>query len=111
MASVKPNYNKNGEIISYRFRACLGRDDATGKQIFSTKTVPAPEGLPPAKAMKKMETDAAVWEEEIRKGYAPAKVVTFKRFIDETFLPVHVIGGGHSPSTVSFYKIICIIPI
>jgi hypothetical protein len=27
MASVTTNYNKFGEIISYRFRACLGRDD------------------------------------------------------------------------------------
>lgn len=107
MASVKPNYNKAGEIISYRFRACIGRDEITGKQEFATKTVDAPVGLTPAKALKRMQTEADLWEEEVKKGNAPAKNRTFKRFIDEDFIPVHVCGGKHSPSTVKFYKDIC----
>ena len=108
MASVKPNYNKKtGEIISYRFRACLGRDDFTGKQEFTTKTVPAPVGLTPAKALKQMQTEADVWENEIRKGNAPAKRDSFRFFIEEQFIPVHVCNGKHSPATVKFYKDIC----
>ena len=107
MASVKPNYNKSGEIISYRFRACIGRDETTGKQLFATKTVNAPADLTPGKALKKMQTEADLWEEEVKKGNAPAKNQTFKRFIDEDFIPVHVCGGKHSPSTVKFYKDIC----
>ena len=38
MASVKVNYGKNGEIISYRLRADLGRDP-NGKQVIQTKTI------------------------------------------------------------------------
>lgn len=107
MASVKPNYNKAGEIISYRFRACLGRDDYTGKQEFTTKTVPAPLNLTPAKALKKMQVLADLWEEEVKKGNAPAQRLSFKYFIEQEFLPVHVCNGKHSPSTVKFYKDIC----
>lgn len=106
MASVKPNYNKSGNIISYRFRACVGRNEK-GKQIFSTKTVEPPADLTPAKALKKMQTEADLWEEQLKKGYVPIKRLTFKRFIDEQFIPVHVCNGKHSASTVFFYKNIC----
>ena len=106
MASVKPNYNKAGEIISYRFRACIGRDEL-GKQQFATKTVDVPVGLTPAKALKRMQTEADLWESEVKKGNAPVKKQSFKHFIEEEFIPVHVCGGKHSPSTVFFYKDIC----
>jgi len=107
MANVKPNYNKAGQIISYRFRACIGRDDLTGKQEFASKTVPAPVGLTPAKALKKMQIEADLWEEEVKKGNAPVQRFTFKYFIEEQFIPVFVSNGKHSPSTVKFYKDIC----
>ena len=100
MASVKQNLNKNGEIISYRFRACIGRDEK-GKQIFSTKTVEPPADLTPAKALKKMQIEADTWEEALKKGYAPVKKLTFQRFINEHFIPVHVCNGKHSPSTIT----------
>lgn len=106
MASVKPNYNKSGEIISYRFRACVGRDEL-GKQEFVTKTVNAPVGLTPGKALKQMQTEADVWEREVKKGNVPDQRFTFKRFIEEQFLPVFVCNGKHSPSTIKFYKDIC----
>ena len=38
MASITPYKNKDGVIVSYRFRACVGRDEL-GKQQFATKTV------------------------------------------------------------------------
>ena len=107
MANVKANYNKNGEIISYRFRACIGRDELTGKQEFASKTVPAPVGLTPAKALKKMQTEADNWEESVKKGNSPVQRFTFKYFIEEQFIPVFVCNGKHSPSTVKFYKDIC----
>lgn len=108
MASVKPNYNKiTGEIISYRFRACVGRNESTGKQEFATKTVKAPSGVTPAKALKQMQTAADQWEEEIRKGNAPVKRDSFKYYIEEEFIPVHVSNGEHSPATVKFYKDKC----
>lgn len=106
MACVKPNYNKQGEIISYRFRACTGRDEM-GRQEFVTKTVNAPVGLTPVKALKKMQTEADVWETEVRKGNAPNQRFTFKCFIEEQFIPVFVCNGKHSPSTIKFYRDIC----
>ena len=106
MANVKPNYNKAGKIISYRFYAYIGQDEITGKKQQTTKTVPAPVGLTPAKALKRMQVEADNWESEIKKGFAPAKRFSFKQFIEEDFIPVHVCKG-HSPSTVAFYKDIC----
>lgn len=107
MANVKANYNKEGQIISYRFRACIGRDETTGKQLFATKTVPAPVDMTPGKAMKRMQTEADLWESEVRKGNAPVQRLSFKYFIEEQFIPVFVCNGKHSPSTIKFYKDIC----
>jgi integrase len=107
MASVKPNYNKDGKIISYRFRACVGRDETTGRQEFVTKTVSPPAGLTPAKALKRMQTDANVWEKEIKKGNAPIKQDSFRYYINEQFIPLFVCNGKHSPSTIKFYKDKC----
>ena len=107
MASVKENRNPDGKIISYRWRCCIGRDETTGKQLFATKTVPAPVGLTPAKAMKEMERQASGWEKKVKEGNAPVKDESFKRFIESQFIPVHVCNGKHSPSTICFYKDIC----
>ena len=107
MASVKENIGSDGKVISYRWRACIGRDDTTGKQIFATKTVPAPAGLTPAKAKKTMQAQADLWEESVKKGNAPIKDESFKSYIESQFLPVHVCNGKHSPSTIAFYKDIC----
>ena len=107
MATVKVNFAKDGKtIISYRFRACIGRD-AQGKQIFSSKTVEPPVGLTPARALKEMKTQAGNWEKGLRKGYIPVKHRTFRYFIENEFLPLHVCNGEHSPSTQAFYKDIC----
>ncbi len=107
MAHVKPNTNKAGQIISYRFFTYNGIDEMTGKEKIVTKTVKAPVGLTPAKALKKMQTEADIWESEVRKGNAPDQRFTFKYFIEQQFLPVFVCNGKHSPSTVKFYKDIC----
>lgn len=107
MASVKPNYNKKGEIISYRFRACIERDETTGKQKFATKTVPAPVGITLGKALKRMQTEANTWENEIKKGNAPVQQNSFRYYINEQFIPLFVCNGKHSPSTVKFYKDKC----
>ena len=107
MASVKINYGKDGKtILSYRVRACVGRDEK-GKQILISRTVEPPLDLTPAKALKKVQADADAWEEAVKKGLAPAKKQTFKNFIENDFIPVHVCNGKHSPSTQFFYKDIC----
>ena len=105
MAHVKPNRNKSGQIISYRFFASI-QNEQTGKNELFTKTVKAPDDMSPAKALKHMQTEANTWETEVRKGNAPAKNQTFKHFIEKEFIPVHVCNG-HSASTICFYKNIC----
>lgn len=107
MAHVKPNYNKAGQIISYRFFTYYGIDEKTGKEKLVTKTVKAPVGLTPGKALKQIQTEADVWEREVKKGNAPDQRLTFKYFIEQQFLPVFVCNGKHSPSTIKFYKDIC----
>ena len=106
MAHVKVNYNKDGKIISYRFYASI-QDEVTGKNQIANKTVPAPAGLTPARALKQMQMEADAWEQEVKKGNAPDKRYTFKHFIEEQFLPVFVCNGNHSPATVKFYRDIC----
>ncbi len=103
MATVEVRRNKSGAITSYRFVACIGRD-YNGKQNIVHLTVDPPEGLTPAKAMKKLQRDADDWEQKVRAGTIPTKVKTFKSFIDDDFLPVHLAEGKVSPSTREFYK-------
>jgi hypothetical protein len=59
MASIIPK-TKDGKIISYKFKACVGRDDC-GKQVFRCTTWKVPAGLVPSKAVKAAEK-AAAWQ-------------------------------------------------
>lgn len=102
MASVKPNTNKDGEIISYRWRACLGRDDL-GNQKFATKTVPAPQNMTPGKALKEMKRQADSWEKGMKEGVVPVDIQSFRYFVQETWWKTHVLNGEHKPTTIDFY--------
>ena len=53
---------KGKKIVSFKFKACLGRD-ANGKQIFKCWTWYPPADLTPAKARKEAERVAGRWEE------------------------------------------------
>ena len=75
MASITPYKNKDGVIVSYRFRACVGRDEL-GKQQFATKTVKLTdkEGkLTPKKLEAEMQRQADNWEKDILAGRVPVK--------------------------------------
>ena len=67
MASIIPK-TKDGKIISYKFKACVGRDDC-GKQVFRCMTWKVPGGLGPVKAEKAAEKAAAAWEQEAKAEY------------------------------------------
>jgi len=103
MASITPNKNKAGEITSYRWRACLKRDDL-GKQKFASKTVPAPKDLTPGKALKQMQHEADQWEKGMRDGIVPVDSKSFEHFINEVWWPAHVMDGEHKQSSIEFYK-------
>ena len=102
MASVRINRNTQGEIISYRWRACLGRD-AEGKQRWATQTV-LPLGMTPAKELKEMQARADAWENEQKAAPALNQNMLFREFISQIFWPLHVESGNLKPSTTTFYR-------
>ena len=105
---------KGKKIISFKFKACLGRDE-NGKQIFKCMTWHPPADLTPAKARKEAQKVAGVWEEQVRQAYIeeqrnnsvadapPAPVYTFDRFVNEVWIPLCVRDGSHRPATVAMY--------
>ena len=56
---------KGKKIVSFKFKACLGRD-VNGKQIFKCWTWYPPADLTPAKARKEAQRVAGGWEEEVK---------------------------------------------
>ena len=116
MASIIPN-SKDGKIISYKFKACVGRDDC-GKQVFRCMTWIVPVGLGPAKAEKAAEKAAAAWEQEAKAEYEKdlldaerarqreiARCKTdFVYFVKNAWFPICIEDGEHKPKTISFYN-------
>ena len=109
MASVKENRNKRGEIISYRFRACVGRDEVTGKQVWRTCTAERPEGLSPKAERRAIERAAEDWEKQQRndykKGLEPNRdKMTLMEFVNGHWWPNSIEAAGHAPNTLISYK-------
>lgn len=115
MAAITPN-SKNGKIISYRFRVCVGRD-AEGKQLFRSTTWAIPDGLTPSKAERAARKAAEQWEKTARAEYEedlknPQRVkdreidrtkTDFAAFVLEDWFPICIDNGEHKPKTVEFY--------
>lgn len=103
MATVKVNVDKSGKVISYRWRCCIGRN-AAGRQEWETKTVSAPDGLTPKRALKAMQTAADQWEADLKEGRLSRNKDSLAEFIENCWLPLAVEDGQHSQNTVDFYK-------
>lgn len=110
MASIERKVGKGG-TISYRFRACVGRDEFN-KQIFRSTTIQRPDGLTPKKEEREVERLADEWEKEQRKQYAlemrgrvrvDKDKMTLDRFISDHWMEKHVKNGRHTPATVQFF--------
>ena len=67
MAYIQEKF-KGKKIVSFKFKACVGRD-ADGKQVFKCTTWYPPDDLTPAKAWKEAQKVAVLWEDEARKAY------------------------------------------
>lgn len=109
MASVKANKNKRGQVISYRFRACVGRDEVTGKQVWRTATVPRPEGMTPKAEATRIRRLSEEWEAKQRDDYkrnlAPDRdKMTLAAFIRRHWWPNSVEAAGHAPNTLISYR-------
>lgn len=108
MATITPQKDKNGSVISYRIKIYLGRDEQY-KQIQRTTTIPRPEGLTPAKERKEVERIADSWEQEQKADFEKnhskfdKKQITLSDFVSKHWWPDHVEDGKHTPSSISFY--------
>lgn len=116
MASITPK-KKNGKVISYKFKACVGRDEF-GKQIFRCSTWKVPEGLIPSRVEKVAHKAAAEWErqardeyqkdvdnpERIKERHAAKSRTDFADFVRNIWFPICICDGEHKPTTVAFNK-------
>ena len=103
MASI--HKNPNG---TFRIRACLGREERTGKQIWRTTTFQRPEGLTPKAEEKTIRRMAEDWEARQRRDYernldAHRDRLTLERFTHEHWLS-YMEGRGLSYNTLISYK-------
>lgn len=108
MATIIEKRNKQGELVSYKFMCCVGRDDQY-KQVWRTKTIKRPEGFTPAKEKKEVQRQADAWEQEQRAAYQNGHTkdkdkITLEQFIHDHWWTDHVMDGTHTPSSISFYK-------
>ena len=58
---------KGKKIVSFKFKACVGRD-GNGKQIFKCTTWYPPAELTPAKARKEAQKVVSICEDEVRQS-------------------------------------------
>ena len=101
---------KGKKIVSFKFKACVGRDD-NGKQIFKCTTWYPPAELTPAKARKEAQKVAAIWEDEVRQAYlkeqeekavaGASPAYTFDTFVNEVWIPLCVRDGSLRRATVA----------
>lgn len=111
MASIQEKC-KGRKIISYKFRACIGRDE-NGKQIFKSTTWYPPPELTPAKSRKAAKLAADEWEATIRQEFEIGQITvvpspqraayTFDQFVNDVWFPLCVQDGSHRPSTIAMY--------
>lgn len=108
MATLTTKTDDAGKPISYKFTCCVGRDD-NGKQIWRTKTIKSP-GLTPKREKDYVADQMAAWEKQQKADYARTHnavdkdKITLAVFVTEHWWPDHVMDGGHTPSSISFYK-------
>ena len=83
---------KNGKIVSFKFRVFLGRD-GDGKQQFKTKVWKPDKNYSEERKRKLAEKEAAVWEREVlrefqeeREHFKPSEIL-FADFVNAVWLP------------------------
>ena len=111
MATIQEN-RKNGKVVSYKFKICLGRTP-NNKQIQKTTVWKPPADYTPAKAKSAAAHAAAIWEAEVREQFQKNSKfllasqigrLTFTAFINDLWLRYHIRGRDCKPSTIVFYE-------
>lgn len=113
MATIVPKKDKAGNVRSYKFMVCVGRDEV-GKQIWRTTTLRADDPqiteTTPKKREKQIQSIADAWEQAQRKEFEQTNSkrdtskITLAAFTREIWWAQHVMDGSHKPTSISFYK-------
>ncbi len=90
MASIYPN-RKDGKIVSFKFKAYLGRDE-NGKQIFKCMTYTPEKQMSESRLTAQAEKQAVLWEQQVIQEYAAkqaenASRITFENFVNTVWFP------------------------
>lgn len=111
-AGIETKTNKDGQVVGYKFRCCVGRDEQY-KQIWRTTTIshddPRLEGLTPKKLKDELSSIKHEWDKEQKAEYeknhskTDKAKITFKEFVSDHWMPDHVIPG-HTPSSIQFFQ-------
>ena len=109
MATIIPKKDKAGNVRSYKFMTCVGRDEQY-KQIWRTCTIQRPEGLTPKKEEKEVARLADEWEREQQAEYKRThskedkSKISFADFVRNHWLKDHVKTADHTPSSIAFFE-------
>lgn len=108
MASIYPNL-KDGKIISFKFKAFLGRDE-NDKQIFKCKTWIPAKAMSQSKLLLQAEKEATIWEHEAQEQFAleqklfSPEEISFVDFTENKWFPSEMNNDEHRPSTIAFRR-------
>lgn len=87
MSSIYPN-RKNGKIISFKFKVCIGIDE-NNKQIFKCKTWTPEKSMSESKLKDLAKKEATLWEHQVMENYCNQQEsafepnITFLEFVEE----------------------------
>ena len=106
MASVYPN-RKNGTIVSFKFKTCLGRNE-DGKQLFKCCTWIPEKTMAESKLLSLAEKEAAIWERKLLEEYHDKQgihnpEITFNEFVQSVWIPAQLNPQEHRPTTITFH--------
>ena len=109
---ISARLDKDGEVTSYRFRTCVGRDEYDN-QVWRSCSVSADdyrlEGLTKTKRDKVLRRLKDEWDVQQKEDYdknhdnVDRHKITFAQFVSDHWMKDHVLQG-HTPSSVEFFE-------
>ncbi len=110
MATIYPNF-KNGKIVSFKFKAFLGRDK-NNKQIFRCKTWIPEKQMSENKLKILAEKEATIWEHQLTEDVCNIQQIstpdhmTFESFVNAIWFPEYMNTDKRRAATVAFHDYI-----
>ena len=108
MASIYP-HRKNGKIVSFKFKAYLGRDES-GKQLFKCRTWTPNKAISDSKLTALAEKEATIWEHNLltalaeeQRASSPNKI-TFRDFAEKKWFSTELNNPERRNTTLDFRR-------